>query len=207
MGLRAEKQRRQRVSIIENSIALFRERGIESVRIADIVSACEISDATFFNYFESRDALLCEWARSALESAFARAVDEGGGRSLRREVRGLVARLASSVQADLELSSQAWRRVSVTRLTPRHNVGRGRPSPRDPAMELIEKAVERGELRRDLAPDRLALLLRATLAASLADWLASESGNSRPPLERRLGSAADLMLDAFRRRHERVTSV
>jgi hypothetical protein len=74
-------------------------------------------------------------------------------------------------------------------------------------MELIEKAVERGELRRDLAPDRLALLLRATLAASLADWLASESGNSRPPLERRLGSAADLMLDAFRRRHERVTSV
>ena len=75
MGHREEKKRRIRAAIIENSIALFRERGFDATRVQDIARPLELSDATFFNYFSTKDAVLTEWVQGLLADAFAPAAD------------------------------------------------------------------------------------------------------------------------------------
>jgi len=67
MSLREEKQRRQRDLIIKNAIAVFRELEFEAVRVRDIAAASVVSDATFFNYFSSKEAVLREWAERVFE--------------------------------------------------------------------------------------------------------------------------------------------
>src|SRR4030095_12082887 len=58
MGLRAEKKNKLRGQILANAIRLFKERGFDEVTIDDIIGQLEISQATFFNYFPSKNAIL-----------------------------------------------------------------------------------------------------------------------------------------------------
>src|SRR5262249_50724896 len=66
MGLRAEKKSKLRGKILANAIQLFKERGFDEVTIEDIVGQLEISQATFFNYFPSKDAILQQAAEDTV---------------------------------------------------------------------------------------------------------------------------------------------
>ena len=79
----SQKKERSRAAIIENAIALFRERGFEATRVREIADAADVSEATFFNYFPTKDAVLSAWAHAQLYAAFA-ARAEGGVRSVVR---------------------------------------------------------------------------------------------------------------------------
>jgi AcrR family transcriptional regulator len=58
MGLREDKKARMRAELYETAMRLFSERGYEATRISDIVEAVGVSEATFFNYFPTKGALL-----------------------------------------------------------------------------------------------------------------------------------------------------
>src|SRR5262249_31099731 len=66
MGLRAEKKTKLRGRILDNAIQLFKERGFDEVTIDDIIGQLEISQATFFNYFPSKDAILRQAAEDTV---------------------------------------------------------------------------------------------------------------------------------------------
>ena len=70
MGLRETKKQKMRASIIENAIGLFREQGFEATTVRGISLACEMSEATFFNYFSTKDAVLSAWAHGLVERHF-----------------------------------------------------------------------------------------------------------------------------------------
>jgi AcrR family transcriptional regulator len=59
-GLRARKKREQRRQLSDTATRLFLERGFDGVRIAEIAEACEISEATVFNYFPTKESLLLD---------------------------------------------------------------------------------------------------------------------------------------------------
>ncbi len=203
MSLREEKQRRQRDLILENAIALFRERGFEAVRVHDIARESVVSDATFFNYFSNKEALLREWAERVFEPP---SPASGGRAPLRRAVRAWTADLAEKVEADPEMMRLAWSRVRTADFVQPRPPVRGRePRPAAP-MLLIEDAQAHGEVRKDLDAATLALLLQGGLATCLAAWLAAPEGGSGESLRRRLSRAADLILDGFRKRNERVSA-
>src|SRR5262249_32473391 len=67
MGLRAEKKSKLRGKILANAIQLFKERGFDEVTIEDVVGQLDISQATFFNYFPSKDAILQQAAEDTVE--------------------------------------------------------------------------------------------------------------------------------------------
>jgi len=196
VGLREEKRQRQRAAIIENAVALFRESGFERTTVREVAERCRVSEATFFNYFPAKDAVLGAWACDALERAFAD-VAASAGSSLRPVVRGLARRLAAHVEEDRVFAAAAWGRVRLASL----------PVPAA-ALAPIERAQAEGELRRDVAAAELARLLVACAAATIARWLEEHAGDAAPapdePLEQRLRPALDLVLDGARRRHERV---
>src|SRR5277367_2308042 len=71
MGLREEKKAEQRRAILDAAIALFRRRGYDQTRVQDIIDRLRISEATFFNYFPTKDALLRDFALDQLDFSMA----------------------------------------------------------------------------------------------------------------------------------------
>jgi AcrR family transcriptional regulator len=199
VGLREVKREKLRRAIIENAISFFRASGFEATRVREIAEACEISEATFFNYFPTKDAVLDAWVYERLDEAFAAAAD-GPVSSLRPKLRALAQRLSVQVENDFEFAACAWARARLPQLQ----------APAG-AVALLRDAQHREELRRDLSPEELAGILLAVVAASISAWLAErkrdEPGRGarvEVALESRLRCALDLVLDGSRRRHERV---
>jgi AcrR family transcriptional regulator len=57
-GLRERKKERTRQLLLETARRLFSERGYEHVSIAEIAGAAEVSEATIYNYFASKEELV-----------------------------------------------------------------------------------------------------------------------------------------------------
>ena len=99
----------------------------------------------------------------------------------------------------------AWQRARVLPATGRV---RGRNPDPGPLHAVLARAQSRGEVREDLPPEQLAELLRGGLVAALAHALSGSASGGTPTaaLEDRLARAADVLLDAFRKRNERVAA-
>ncbi len=74
MGLREDKKRELRARILETTLALFGNQGFGSTRVSDIAAQLRISEATFFNYFPTKHAVLDEALREAVDAAVTRAL-------------------------------------------------------------------------------------------------------------------------------------
>ena len=205
MSLRQAKRQKLRQTIIENAIELFRAHGFEATRVREIAERSEISEATFFNYFSTKDAVLGAWAYERLGEDFSRAAARSSG-SLRSALRALSREIAAAIDAERDFARATWARVRLPSF----------PAPA-PLVSLVDAAQHSGELRRDVPAAELASVLLAVTAASVSSWLAetkpaaasdglasAREPGPDPALDQRLRRALDLVLDGSRRRHERV---
>ncbi|HWD52182.1 MAG TPA: TetR/AcrR family transcriptional regulator [Acidimicrobiales bacterium] len=58
LGLRERKKQQTRQLIAETARRLFVERGFEAVPVADVARAADVSEATVFNYFSTKEDLV-----------------------------------------------------------------------------------------------------------------------------------------------------
>ena len=58
LGLRERKKLRTRQLIAETAVRLFTERGFDAVPVAAVARAAEVSEATVFNYFPTKEDLV-----------------------------------------------------------------------------------------------------------------------------------------------------
>src|SRR5436309_4198129 len=58
VGLRERKKLQMRWLIADTARRLFAERGFERVRVAEVARAAEVSEATVFNYFPTKEDLV-----------------------------------------------------------------------------------------------------------------------------------------------------
>ena len=190
MGLREAKKQKVRFVVIENAIALFRERGFEATKVREIAKAAEISEATFFNYFPTKDAVLSDWAHAGVIELLERA-SEGGDRGVRPVMRAVCVDLAARIEVDRAFAARAWERARLTA-----------PGPPGALIALLEAGQSGGQLRRDLSSRQLGEILYAAIVRTIASWLerAAPAGSLAPELRR----SVDLVLDGARRRNERV---
>jgi len=59
-GLRERKKRQLRQHLSDTATRLFMEHGFDAVRVADIAEQCGVSEATVFNYFGTKEALVLD---------------------------------------------------------------------------------------------------------------------------------------------------
>jgi AcrR family transcriptional regulator len=170
MGLRDQKRARQREAIIDAAMDFFAQQGFEATRVQDIARTLEISEATFFNYFPTKQAVLDAGVARHVEVIIAAMRELTPGPSvldrvaeLLRQSAGIMVaepRFAALVALHLQLILAQGRQHEIYEL-----LGR-----------LLEEGQRRGEIRRDISAPRLAEALIASVLATMSNsFLAPET--------------------------------
>ena len=82
IGLRERKKQRTRAAIAETARLLFVERGFEAVSVAEIAREAEVSEATVFNYFPTKEDLVYSRLSAFEEEMLAAVRDRAQGESI-----------------------------------------------------------------------------------------------------------------------------
>lgn len=64
---RARRRERTRRSLLDAAANLIAARGIETTRVEDVTNAADLGKGAFYNYFESKDALIAALLSEAVE--------------------------------------------------------------------------------------------------------------------------------------------
>jgi AcrR family transcriptional regulator len=193
---RDRKKRRKREKILANAVALFRKTGIRGTRTLRIAEASEISPATLFNYFSTKDDLAEAWVRGEVRDRLEEVARGVGDAGLRAGLRSCCRELAVASCSERELRIEAWR-----------TAGRAAGESFGP-LEALERVVgreqERGRIRADLPASAFARMLEEAVEGGLISGLA-ESGDPKQ-VAAILRARVDLILDGARKRNERVSA-
>ncbi|MGD1028483.1 TetR/AcrR family transcriptional regulator [Candidatus Binatus soli] len=194
MGLREEKKARQRREIMDQAVALFRKRGYDQTRVQDIIARLRISEATFFNYFPTKDAILQEFALDQVEQFIALLKHEMGVRG-----RSVPDRLRELMRVIAQVGSQDRKFMAV--VTTRSNLFSATGEIRNREFKMYELLAElfaegqaRGEIRDDVEPMQLAEILTGIYTLTGNNWLIGWWNGSSEMLEQRLLRALDVFL-------------
>ena len=191
MGLREEKKRETRDAIVATALELFRTQGFEGTRIQDIAQRLRISEATFFNYFPTKQSVLAAVAdgmiASSVETLAREATDADRSVSDRlHEVAGVFSAQFEGDRAFIALLA------SHTRYFLGERTGRFEQA-YVLLSQLFSEGQRRGEIRSDIPPDQLAELFLTLTFAAIQGWVAVDAPG--PPLNERLAVAASVLID------------
>jgi AcrR family transcriptional regulator len=199
VSLRNEKKLRQRHEILTAAIELFGERGYDNTRVQDIIERVRISEATFFNYFPTKDALLEQYAISSVRtySQLLRQEIEDESRSVPDRVRHLLRIIGEGI----EQGDRQFMAVVATRSKLFYG-GEGAMFEKQVLAQgllvrLFEEGQARGEIRGDMDPRALAESLTGAYTFTIVNWLTGrwkDDGLLHPRLMR----VAEIVLDGCR---------
>ena len=164
-GLRARKGAETRERLFETALREFREVGVGASQIDRIARAAGVARGTFYFHFATKDDVLIELARriSARVARRVAVLDESNpslGDLLRRVNDAILDEHSRVGEADLlgEMLSLYVRRPYDVQ-DPSQNI----PSLADELASHLRHAVDRGELKSDLPPEQVALVLMTSL--------------------------------------------
>ena len=193
LGLRWRKKLRQHNEIVETTVELVRLSGYDGTTVEEIARRLEISTATFYNYFRSKDEVLACWAQAVwdqiTDEVVAGHASEAGFRSIARQ---LVKKSADLLERDKEL----WRAIALTNAwSPvNHSTLRSTEERAEQAFErLLRQAQADGELKRRIAPWRLGQQLDGMLVTACANWALDKP--KQHSLRRSLNETLELFLE------------
>ena len=82
LGLRERKKLRTRQLIAETAVRMFLERGFDAVPVAAVARAAEVSEATVFNYFPTKEDLVYQGMEAFEDELLASVRDRPAGESI-----------------------------------------------------------------------------------------------------------------------------
>jgi len=152
---RERKKQETRQRLIECAWRLLQERGYDDTTVEDITEAADVAKGTFFNYFQTKEALLDElalWRIDLLGSHVLAADDvpEGAVARIKRMVRAMAAEF--SPERELPQHLFIARISAPIRHESAHRLG-------SIMYDLVRQGQSSGEIRADVDAGLIARLL------------------------------------------------
>ena len=192
----ARDEQRQRV--LDTAAALFEERGVDEVTMAEIAEGADVARATVFNYFGSKHALIeaitetvLDFYRAMLDDALA---DETTPTPLL--LRNLCDDMAKGIESQRSLFRGVFREIARIELglDAGEVAQRANEDAASRLLRLIERGQERGELSNALPADALASAFHSLTNGTLTNWLYQDPTR---PLAVRMRDAAEVFLSSI----------
>jgi AcrR family transcriptional regulator len=171
MGLREDKKAEMRSAILETAVALFRLLGFDRTRVQDVVRQLRISEATFFNYFPSKQAVLDAAAEGLMTRSVVQLESEVGetARPVQERLEFLARQFARDLGADRPLAELLARHTRFLLAT-----GEAHTRVHQLLASLMAEGQQRGEIRTDLPAVALAELYAALDLVTITGWINEE---------------------------------
>lgn len=155
--------------LLDTAKRIIYEKGLVNTSVAEITKACGVSNGTFYTYFKRKEdiifALSGEIYREILEKA-----QSYVGTFMERLVFYMVNFSGYIERSGLKLC-QEWVRNTVDPLLAENPGGKSKLSlDIDSIKELIESAIERGELKENTPADSLSHTLVDVLYGEMLCW-------------------------------------
>jgi AcrR family transcriptional regulator len=185
---RERKKQETRQRLLEIALRLFRKQGYDATPVEQITTAADVAKGTFFNYFETKEAILpalAEWRLQQLEEALTPA--NSAPTSPIACIKMALCLVAEDPLTDPLLVQQLF--AAMMRQQESKRIGTG-------FIQLLAEQVQQaqavGEIRADLDPLLLSGVIRAVFFQQMLMW---HHGHRPDPLPTVLAQAVDLLLD------------
>ncbi len=182
-----------RTRILEAAVALFGEQGFGATKVAEICERADVAHKTFFNHFQSKQHLLTDIARDALEQLLGQ-IEEVRRRpgSTRQRLRWFFEQVADNAEA----AGPMHRELVTEIIHAAHQAGTEPEQAR--RLHVAFGAVVRagrtaGDVSRRYDPDVLTEMIIGAFYVLMFDWANLESY----PLRQRALAAARFLGDAI----------
>jgi AcrR family transcriptional regulator len=189
---RERKKRETRLRLMQAALRLFHEHGYDAATVEQIAAAADVAKGTFFNYFETKEAILpalVAWRLQQLEEALL--PEHGAPASPVARIKLALCLIAEDPLTDALLAQRLFAAMMKQRES--HDAHPGHALTRLLA-EQIRQAQAAGEVRADLDPIYLGGVIRALLFQHVMMW---HHGHRPTPLPELLNDAVDLLLEGI----------
>jgi len=194
LGRRERRKLEVRARIYSVARELFSKQGFEATTVDEIARVADVAPATFFNHFQSKQALLALMTGEVFEVIHSMTSEhlEGEGSSPEK-LRAFIASATEGISASRGIARDVLLEVMRSDATPNG------PHPYlerlfEPFVALIEQGQRTGEMRSDYDAAFLAQMAVGMLNSAITNWLA----NPDYPVENGLVDAAEFALITLR---------
>jgi TetR/AcrR family fatty acid metabolism transcriptional regulator len=194
--LQNERTEFRRNQIIESAVRIFANKGFSNATISEIAKEADLGDATLYEYFENKEAILLETAEAHLQNLVS--ADDLHLKSLsepEKDLRKLIWRLASQLY-----SGESFSRLLVLELLRNINFysSLGYRYLSDFFGE-VQKVIERGQREGVFIRDVPYVTYSHMITGTFDQFLLSQFLLKRPPLGlSELNNAADALVRAIK---------
>ena len=194
LGRRERRKLEVRTRIYTVARELFAKQGFEATTVDEIARAADVVPATFFNHFQSKQAMLGLMTGEVFEYLHTMTSEhlEGEGSSSEK-LRAFISAAAEGISAGRGIARDVLLEFMRSDATPKG------PHPYlerlfEPFVALIEQGQRTGEMRNDYDAAFLAQMTGCRMNAASTNWLA----NPDYPVETGLVEAAEFALISLR---------
>jgi AcrR family transcriptional regulator len=169
-GRRERRAAETRLRLFRCALQLFSERGFPNVTVEDITEAADVGKGTFFNYFESKDHVLCVMAEIQLgkvAEALARAADSK--QTIQSVLHRLFLRLAEEPGRSPEFARAMISSFLASKVV-RQLIARNMQNGRKMGAEIVAAGQERGEINPQLKKDKVAMQMLQAIMGTVLFW-------------------------------------
>jgi AcrR family transcriptional regulator len=195
--LRERNRRTQRGLILDAARALFRQRGVEAVTMADVAEHAKVARATVFNHFGSKYALV-EAITEEVHTYYRLMLENALGETEAPTpllVRSLFDLMGVGIEEDRRFYREVFREIAKIQVG--LDEGGAGERARQASLELLTRLLMRGQARRELRDDfraqELASAFDSLSSGTINHWLYDDESES---LRARMQRAAEFFLAA-----------
>jgi AcrR family transcriptional regulator len=170
-GRRERRKREVHDRIFAVARELFTKQGFQATTVDEIAELADVAPATFFNHFQSKQALLELMTGEVFEYLHALTTQhlEGEGPSSQK-LRGFIASAAEGIASSRGVARDVLLEFMRSDATP------DGPHPYlqrliEPFVALVEEGQRRGEMRRDYDAAFLAQMAVGMMNSAITNWL------------------------------------